>query len=220
MTRKMMWLGLLLLLAVGSRADTTFSWSGPVAIPDNDASGVAYAFNVSEPGMFVSGVTVALSISGGWNGDLYAYLSSGAGFAVLLNRVGVGVAGESPLGYGVSGLNVTLASGLISDVHSYSTPSGLWGADGRNIDPASSAGTFAGAARDHTLDVFTGMDPMGDWTLFLADCSDGSISTLNSWSVTVQTVPEPGSLGLLITGVATLGGLAARNRRRRRGEVC
>ena len=31
---------------------------------------------------------MTLNLSGGWNGDLYAYLVHNSGFAVLLNRVG------------------------------------------------------------------------------------------------------------------------------------
>jgi subtilisin-like proprotein convertase family protein len=213
-------IGLALLAAVvltaSSQAATTFTWSGTQVIPDNDASGVAYTFSVSEPGLVVGGVSVALTTSGGWNGDLYAYLIHGDGFAVLLNRPGL--SSGDPLGYADSGLNVTLASGAGSDIHFYRTLSGPWAADGRMIDPASEPRMFDTVPRNYTLDVFSGMDPNGNWTFFIADCSGGNVSTLTGLSVTVQTVPEPGSLALLVTGALTLGGMGLRGRRRGRKE--
>jgi hypothetical protein len=41
-------------------------------------------------GPTITDVNVGLQLSGGWNGDLYAYLVHSSGFAVLLNRVGRG----------------------------------------------------------------------------------------------------------------------------------
>ena len=83
----------------------SYSWNGSQTIPDNDASGVAFSFNLSpgEP-LAITDVTVDLNIAGGWNGDLYAYLSHGSGFSVLLNRIGSTAA--NPGGSGVSGMNV------------------------------------------------------------------------------------------------------------------
>ena len=57
-------------------------------IPDNDHSGVAFALNFGDAGLNISDLKVSLNISGGWNGDLYAYLSHGSDYTVLLNRVG------------------------------------------------------------------------------------------------------------------------------------
>ncbi len=48
-----------------------------------------------------------LNISGGYNGDLYAYLSYGGALVPLLNRVGVG-SGDA-FGYATAGMNVTLS---------------------------------------------------------------------------------------------------------------
>src|SRR5437764_750391 len=51
----------------------------------------------------IQDVNVRLNVSGGWNGDLYAYLVHSSGFAVMLNRVGR--SSSSSFGYGDSGLN-------------------------------------------------------------------------------------------------------------------
>src|ERR1700712_3427900 len=65
------------------------TYTGSTAIPDNNASGAAFAFNFNTPtASMISGLTIDLTIAGGWNGDLYAYLSHGSSFSVLLNRIG------------------------------------------------------------------------------------------------------------------------------------
>src|SRR5690242_4320481 len=62
-------------------------------IPDANPTGWSDTRNVDWNGQFGSGswnitdVNVVLNVSGGYNGDLYAYLVHGSGFAVLLNRV-------------------------------------------------------------------------------------------------------------------------------------
>jgi len=104
-----------------SAALVNFSGSPNAPIPDNNASGLAFGFTVTTPFSSIDSVVVTLSISGGYNGDLYAYLSHGSGFAVLLNRVGV--TGTDPLGYPDSGFNVTLSPGG-TDIHQYRTTLG------------------------------------------------------------------------------------------------
>src|ERR1044071_4139758 len=71
----------------GSAAVQTFSWTGSQVVPDNNASGLAFTFNVPGSPLMITDVSVNLNIAGGWNGDLYAYLSHGSGFVVLLNRI-------------------------------------------------------------------------------------------------------------------------------------
>jgi len=85
--------GLGLQLCAPALADQVTATSSPgVAIPDNDLNGLAETIDLATSISSISGVTLTLDISGGWNGDYYAYLrhadSSGTGFAVLLNRVG------------------------------------------------------------------------------------------------------------------------------------
>ncbi len=74
-----------------SFAATTWSqiWNITTAIPDNDDVGFADTRTINVPDITeIESVTVGLNFTGGWNGDLYAYLVHGSGFAVLLNRPG------------------------------------------------------------------------------------------------------------------------------------
>jgi len=146
-----------------------------------------------------------------YNGDLYAYLTGPGGFAVLLNRVGVSSTNSS--GWSDAGFNVTFISSG-TDIHAYgagiySTNGagqviGNWGADGRVISPLSSGSTFDGATRVALLDSFYGTEPNGVWGLFVGDYANGDITTLISYSVSLATVPEPGTLALLALGGAAL----------------
>ena len=186
-----------------------FDYSGsPVAITDNDASGVAFSFSLSDPAVSITALTVTLNVSGGYNGDLYAYLSHGSGFAVLLNRVGVGVStsGSSANGYANTGFAVTFDASASANVHFYQNHSpsfngsgqltGTWQPDGRGIDPGSTASAFD-ASGSANFSTFTGLNPNGSWTLLIADVSAGSISTLNDFTVSVSAiVPEPVNVAL------------------------
>jgi subtilisin-like proprotein convertase family protein len=184
-------------------------------IPDGPAGGVAYSFRFEETGQQISSIIVTLSISGGYNGDLYASLSHGSAYAVLLNRVG-GSAGN-PYGSGGSGFEITLSMGLLNDIHNASGTPGqpiagsYFSADGRV--------NYTDTGRDtaHTLDAFNLVDPQGTWTLFFADLSPGSVSTLNGWSVEITTVPEPVNLALGFLG--GIFGLVRLGRNRRVREL-
>jgi subtilisin-like proprotein convertase family protein len=201
----------------------TSSWTGSQDIPDNDPSGVAYNFSLSDPATLIQNVEVTLNFSGGYNGDLYASLSQGTsgGFSVLLNRVGVTAA--NPDGYGNTGFSVTLSGSALNDIHNYQnlSPSyngsgqltGTYAADGRNIDPASSGSTFDSASRDATLTTFNGTNPNGNWTLFIADRSGGSISTLTGYTVSVAAVPEPVETCLVMGAVLGLTAIVMKKRK-------
>src|ERR1043165_3914925 len=56
---------------------TNFTVNG--VVPDGDPSGRASATNVSTPVVYITGLKVNLKLSGTFNGDLYCYLTHGAG---------------------------------------------------------------------------------------------------------------------------------------------
>jgi hypothetical protein len=85
-------------------------------IPDGDLSGLASTINHSGLSDPIGNLRVDLNISGTYNGDLYAYLTHGSGFAVLLSRVGT--TATDNLGYGDGGLNVIFVAGG-NDIHNY-----------------------------------------------------------------------------------------------------
>ena len=178
------------------------------AIPDGNPAGIAETFTVS--GLFpIQDVQVGLNISGGFNGDLYAYLVAPNGnMAVLLNRVGMD--GSNPIGYSDAGFNITLDDGAGANIHNYQSGmyqiiggqlTGTWASDGRNIDPQSPAISFDSAATSANLESLLASSPNGTWTLFLSDVSSGGgTATLNSATLTVISVPEPQTWALIGVG--------------------
>lgn len=210
------------LLFVGiawSQTNFTFN-SGTLntVIPDANPVGITVSTTTSGLSGMITNFQVNLNITGGFNGDLYAYLAGPVGqFAVLLNRVGV-TSGNS-FGYSDSGFNITLDSSG-TNIHNYQSGGytitsgqlvGTWAPDGRNISPNSSPSAFDTASTAANLASFNNTSPNGNWTLFLADLSGGGQSTLNSWGMTISTVPEPQTWAMIASGAAML--VAFRRRR-------
>jgi len=179
-------------------------------IPDNDLDGYQNSQAVSGLGGLITGVSVSLDITAGFNGDLYVYLQHDNSQAVLLNRVGLD--GVNGVGYPNTGFNITLDDNAANDVHFYQNSPyslsgsgqlvGAWQPDGRLIDPLSAGSAFMSATRGNLLSVFDGEDPNGTWTLFAADVSAGGVSILQGWELAITAVPEPGSAALLGCGLA------------------
>ncbi|MFT5497801.1 MAG: hypothetical protein ACI9TH_003208 [Kiritimatiellia bacterium] len=88
-----------------------------LAVPDGNPSGLANAQSLSSAIVSITSVTVDLRVSGIWNGDLYAYLTHGSGFAVLLNRSGK-TAGNR-FGYDDDGFAVTFDDASPNNIHNY-----------------------------------------------------------------------------------------------------
>jgi subtilisin-like proprotein convertase family protein len=210
--------GLVQLAGPSAKADIITGASDPnLTIPDNDPNGVASTISLSTPITSIANLSMTLNIVGGFNGDLYAYLRHGAsGFAVLLNRAGQ--TGANPFGYADSGFNVTFSDLVANgDIHAYAnvadpeggTLTGVWQPDGR-LDSLSSV-------RGAMLNNFNGLDPDGDWTLFVADLSPVGIGTLANWSLTIEgagpslATPDGGStLALASAALMALAGYKAR----------
>jgi subtilisin-like proprotein convertase family protein len=207
------------LLAGNSQADTNVVVSVPVnaVVLDGNPVGIVSSTNLSGLPTGILDVQVALNITGGFNGDLYAYLlGPNGGFAVLLNRVGL--TSGNPFGYGNAGFDITFGSAY-SNIHNYQSGAytitggqlvGSWAPDGRNIDPQSTGAQFDAASTTAGLNTFLGSNPNGQWTLFLADLAGGGgNSTLVSWGLTIA-IPEPQTWVMLATGGLMLLGLRRR----------
>ena len=186
----------------------TTNWTSGFAnggvVPDANLTGWVDTRSVSATpaGTFAS-LSVNLHLTGGWNGDLYAYLVHDSGFTVLLNHVGLGVSGVGGFGYGDSGMDVTLASTGTS-IHQYggnstfsSIPTGTWAADN------SSGG----------LDSFLGTSPNGTWSLFIADSSGGGVSTVQGWGLQMDIVAVPEIETWVAAALAVIFGAIWVNRR-------
>jgi len=160
-------------------------------IPDGSTIGVASSINVSGLSGTISSLSLNLDISGGNNGDLYAYLSYDGTVVTLLNQPGT--SSSNPLGFTDAGYNV-----LVEDNGANGS---LNAATGGN--PVT--GTYYAAAGATALGTAYGTDVNdgnGTWTLFIADLSggDSSDSQLVSWYLNIDgvTVPEPIRWSLII----------------------
>ncbi|MBM3884032.1 MAG: PEP-CTERM sorting domain-containing protein [Verrucomicrobia bacterium] len=192
---------------------TSASYTTSLPIPDNNLAGVADTRLFSSPIQSITEVKITLDIQGGYNGDLYGYLTYGTGFAVLLNRTGR--TASAPFGYADSGFSVTLADAAPNgDIHNYqltldpggSALTGTWQPDARNVHPATALDT---TARGAFLNAFNTFDPNGSWTLYLADVSPVGTATLTGWGLEISgtsPIPEPGGLWpFLALGAAAVG---------------
>jgi subtilisin-like proprotein convertase family protein len=212
-----------LLVTLTSRADFTNSLTATpnTLVPDGNPVGLSSTLTFSGVAGPINNITVTLNITGGFNGDLYAYLTSPtASLVVLLNRVGMG--SGNPFGYGNTGFSNTLDSAAAYNIHNYQSTSyslnvggqltGTWAPDSRTINPLSSAGAFDAAPTGSTLADLNGNSPNGTWTLFIADLSGGGQSTLVSWGLTVVTVPEPQTWTIFGGGLTGFWWLARKRR--------
>lgn len=197
-----------LLSALPVSASTTWNgptWSVSSVIPDNDDVGIVDTRMVNLPNFTkIQSVTVFISLAGGWNGDLYAYLVHDTGFSVLLNRPGLSL--SNPYGSGSAGMAISLTDSATTDIHTGipmngGLVTGTFQPDGRTADPSVVLNT---SPRTAMLSSFTDLDPNGDWTLFVADQSAGDVSTLQSWRLSITAVPEPSSVMLLLFSGAAL----------------
>jgi len=188
-------------------------------IPDGSLNGLADTRTVSgaSGSWQITGLTVVVNVSGGVNGDWYAYLTHGSGFAVLLNRVGVG--SSDPFGASGSGLSslIFTTAANSGNVHfllgNGDGAGGTFAPDGRTIDSLSSPSAFDSASTTANFTTFNGLDPNGGWTLFFADTVKGGGSpTLTSWSLDITAVPEPVNVALGVFAGAFVVVIVARSR--------
>jgi hypothetical protein len=197
-----------------------FSWNSGFSnggiVPDGNVAGwsdTRILSGISENSLL--DVNVTLRLAGGWNGDLYAYLTHAAGFSILLNRAGR--TSSDPFGYGDAGFDIVFDDSAVRDIHLYQTIPGFpaeiadgsaWAPDARLVDPLN---TLETDGRTSFLSSFNGLDPNGSWTLFIADLSSGSSSSVVSWGLSLNAAPhgisvsdEPLTLPLLALSVGLI----------------
>ena len=174
-----------------------------LTVPDGNAAGITSTISVGSLGNVLNSVSLTLNISGGNNGDLYAYLSYNGTSVVLLNRPGL-TGDPAGIGYTTAGYNnVTLSDGGYANINMTEVPM-----TGGTYNPAGTGGvTFAN---------YNGVNPNGNWVLFISDLSGGdvSFSQLDSWSLTFNAVPEPVNVALGVFAAALLAVSGFRRLRR------
>jgi hypothetical protein len=186
-------------------------------IPDGSAVGASGTATASGLNPYISDVSVSLNISGGYNGDLYAYLSHGGVLVPLLNRIGV--ISDNAFGSSGAGMTVILSdSGASGNIHKAGNGvlDGTYQADGQASNPLGSASSFSPSGGSIKFDAvgtgFGNMNPNGTWTLFIADLSAGGQSQLVSWNLgIIAEVPEPANVALGIFAGVFLVVTAARS---------
>jgi subtilisin-like proprotein convertase family protein len=198
-------LSILLILPITGtlHAATTIGEFHPVfvgtEVPDNSAIGLADTRMITSTITSITSVEVAILLTGGWAGDMYAYLSHGSGFSVLLNRPGRTLAELS--GSGVSEINVTFSDSALIDLHTAIPGSGAvagyFEPDARETDPAQALDS---SPRTAFFSSFSGLDANGGWTLYVADVAAGDTMALQSWTLTITGIPEPGCGMLMLAG--------------------
>jgi subtilisin-like proprotein convertase family protein len=214
----------LALVALASRADVTnLTATVNSAIPVNNYNPVPFQLAVGNMSGTIDSFSVNLNITGGFNGDLYAYLLSPDNtMVVLMNRVGLD--SFNSIGYVDTGFDITLTAAG-NNIHFYQDNSpafsggqltGTWAPDQRTIDPYlyTDASLFDAAPTGNNFNSFYGATPNGTWTLAIADgVNSANQPTLVSWGMTIQTVPEPQTCALLGCGLAALGWLKRHRRK-------
>jgi subtilisin-like proprotein convertase family protein len=170
----------LVLTASLAQATLTYDTTLPVTIVDGNVVGVAVQGTVSGVGTVLTSITVGFNITGGFDGNLYAYLVAPNGTVVtLLNHIGTGL-GSLAAGFGNGFSLATTGADL------YSTAAN--GTVGQQL-----TGTF----QVTDLSAFNGINANGTWTLFFADTvTGGGNATLNSWTLNITAVPEPVTMAL------------------------
>ena len=159
----------------------------------------------------ISAVSLVFNLSGGYNGDLYGYLTYNDGSSektqILLNRLGGGSLAASGSGFGTAAAAPTDYATLLAV--GVNLMDGGSGGNIHNVTPG--AGTPV-AVGNYTPDsgvtfnsTFGGMGGSGTWTLLLFDKSAGDTSTLVGWGLDITAVPEPTTWALGIFGA--LGGI-------------
>src|SRR5439155_5064838 len=175
---------------------TTTNFTVAAMVPDASLSGLASAKTISTPVLYATDVNVTLKLSGTFNGDMYCYLTHGTNRAVLLNRAGRRA--SSSLGYSDDGFNVKFDDAAANgDVHKYrltlnssqAVPivgalTNSWAPDARTTSPTNVLETDA-RSTNAMLAAFNGLNPNGEWVLFVADMEAGDIYTLDNWGLEI-----------------------------------
>ena len=205
------------LTASAQPVTTTMNFAVGAMVPDGDMSGLASVQTISTPITNLTDLKVTLKLSGTWNGDLYCFLTHSTGHSVLLNRVGR--CSASNLGYKDAGFDVTFDDAATDgDIHVYrlqltssqdtSIPgplTNIWAPDARIAYPTDVLDTDV---RSAALSSFNGVDPNGEWVLFVADMEAGDIHMLESWGleITGDTAPTVQEQSLAQSTETSTGG--------------
>lgn len=163
----------------------------------------------------IQSVYITVNIEHTFVGDLTIKLVSPTGTIVtVLNRPGSGAPDDgSAIGGAGASANLSVAIPIaFDDAISQSAEDmgfGLGGDDiiGGEFSPDNDAATGVGPFTDAGLgsfSAFAGENPVGTWTLYVADSGAYNTGYLQKWRLNLTMVPEPSSLLLLLLGATSL----------------
>jgi hypothetical protein len=178
----------------------------------------------SDPGVVIDGVSLVLNISGGYNGDLYGYLSYNDGVSekslIILNRIGGGYLDASGSGFGTASPSITGSTDAERYQSLLSQGVNLTDSGSGNIRDATTTAGNPLAVGNYLADstatfasTFGGMSASGTWSLLLFDRFSGGQSTLVGWGL--EVVPEPTTWAAIIFGTMFAGSIVYGRLRRK-----
>ena len=186
-----------------------------IAITDNGYDGTlgsmaSSSINVGSSLGAVEKVTVSVSMSHTWIGDLTINLRGPTGTIVtLMSRPGFAEPSDDGTGCCGDSSNLIFDNLITFDDDAATSAETMGGAqDGSTAIPAGSFFPFADSAGGPMLAGFDGLASIGIWTLYIGDSEALDEGVLNSWTLsltTASTVPEPATLALLGIALASLG---------------
>jgi hypothetical protein len=108
----------------------------------------------------------------------------------------------------------------VTDIHDYqNVPYDMGTVSGQILERWARDGSTADASlvldtdpRYAVVSPYIGLNPNGQWTLFLSDVEIGQEATLEKLGLVISAVPEPATGTFLLLGVLTLGLSRSRTR--------
>jgi subtilisin-like proprotein convertase family protein len=157
---------------------TTGSNNTPVPIPDSGGPVASSTINIAGAGTYLFDVDVTVNITHTFPGDLDITLQSPSGKIVTLSSDN-----------GASNDNVWAGTTFDDQANPggqvpYVTNAGLV-----NDHPYGVGVVVPLLAPEEALALFTGDNPNGTWTITIDDDAGGDTGTLNSWSLSIATLP-------------------------------
>jgi hypothetical protein len=96
------------------------------------------------------------------------------------------------VGYTDPGYNVTLSDGNYQNINNQGS---------YNFPSSQLTGTYNPLDGNVAFQTYNGLSPNGHWVLTIDNELGGTSFTLNSWSLTLDTVPEPVNVALGVFGL-------------------
>lgn len=204
-------------IAAPSHADVfgTFSNPAPITIPTSGV-GVPFPSSIAVSGLdgIVGNVSITLTdFSHTFVDDVGILLVAPDGTSAIVFDGGLfGAATSVTLTFEDGGALWPRTGSLASGTYQ---PRSYYGGDLFPPPAPPFPGANPTAVGPSLFSIFDGGNPNGTWSLYVVDFVGGDGGAIQGgWSISITTVPEPGSLALLGIGTAVVAGSAWRRRRK------